>query len=52
MFGCPATRNKYRAGHVQNVLDGIGGIVKRMADEMIPSGKCQIQEADEFMRLA
>lgn len=52
LFGCPATWNFYESGHGKNVCDGLGGTVKRVADEYVRSGKCTIQDVDDFMKWA
>lgn len=52
IFGSGATWNYYEAGHGKNVCDGLGGTVKRLADESVRSGKCTIQDAEEFMMWA
>jgi len=48
VFGCHATWNYYESGHGKSVCDGLGGTVKRLADESVRSGKCTIQDAEEF----
>ncbi|MES9879633.1 MAG: hypothetical protein ABW185_01985 [Sedimenticola sp.] len=52
LYGCPATWNYYEAGHGKSVCDGLGGTVKRMADEAVNSGKAMIQDADDFFQWA
>ena len=52
LYGCPATWNYYEAGHGKNVCDGLGGTVKRLADEAVRAGKAVIQDAEEFMNWA
>jgi hypothetical protein len=50
LFGCPATWN-YESGHGKNVCDGLGGTVKRVADEFVRSGKCTIQDVEDFFEV-
>ena len=52
LFGCPATWNYFESGHGKNVCDGLGGSVKPLAHEAICSGKCTIQDAEDFMSWA
>jgi len=35
VFGCQATWNYYESGHGKNVCDGLGGTVKRLAEESV-----------------
>ena len=51
LYGCQATWNYYEAGHGKNVCDGLGGTVKRLADEAVRAGKAVIQDSEEFMKL-
>ena len=37
---------------MESVCDGLGGTVKRMVDEAVRSGKCTIQDAEDFMKWA
>jgi cell division septum initiation protein DivIVA len=47
-FGTAATWIYTEAGHGKGPCDGIGGTVKRMADEAVRIHKVQIQDADDF----
>lgn len=51
-YGCPATWNYYESGHGKNACDGLGGTVKRLADQYVRSGKSVIQDADDFFNWA
>ena len=50
VYGCDATWNYFEAGHGKGPCDGLGGTVKRMADEAVRSGKTTIQEADDLFK--
>jgi hypothetical protein len=44
----PATWLYTEAGHGKGPCDGIGGTVKRMADEAVRMGTAHIQDADFY----
>ena len=48
LYGVPARWNYFEAGHGKGPGDGLGGTVKRMADEAIKRGAAVIQDAQEF----
>ena len=49
-YECEAVWNYFEAGHGKGPCDGLGGTVKRMADEAVRSGKNTIQDAEEFFK--
>ncbi|KAK3092276.1 hypothetical protein FSP39_000626 [Pinctada imbricata] len=48
-YGSRATWNYFEAGHGKGPCDGVGGTVKRMADEAVNSSRASFQDAEEFM---
>ena len=50
IYECGATWNYFEAGHGKGPCDGLGGTVKRMADEAVRSGKATIQDAEDFFK--
>ena len=50
IYECGATWNYFEAGHGKGPCDGLGGTVKRMADEAVMSGKATIQDAEDFLK--
>ncbi|XP_052257645.1 uncharacterized protein LOC127862523 [Dreissena polymorpha] len=48
IFGCQAVWNYFEAGHGKGPCDGLGGTVKRLADNAIKTGKVMIQDASGF----
>lgn len=48
LFGLEATWNYWEAGHGKGPCDGLGGTVKRMADDAVKSGKVAIQDTSDF----
>ncbi len=52
LFGCPATWNYFEAGHGKSVCDGLGGTVKRMADDAVRTCKFLIQDTEDFYQWA
>lgn len=51
-YGSNATWNYFEAGHGKGPCDGVGGTVKRMADEAVNSSRVSIQDPEEFMTWA
>ena len=49
-YNITAQWNYFEAGHGKGPCDGLGGTVKRMADEAIRQGKSIIQDARDFYR--
>ena len=47
MFGMKATWDYFESGHGKGPCDGVGGTIKRMADQAIKHG-AQIQNAEDF----
>ena len=47
-YNISATWNYWEAGHGKGPCDGLGGTVKRMADNAVKSGKVCIQDSDDF----
>ena len=43
-FGCKASWNYFEAGHGKGPCDGIGGTVKRLADDAVTQNKVVIQD--------
>ena len=48
LFGVSASWNYFEAGHGKGPCDGVGGSVKRMADEAVKQRKVVIQDAHDF----
>ena len=48
LFGVSASWNYFEAGHGKGPCDGVGGSVKRMADEAVRQQKVIIQDASDF----
>ncbi|XP_033108261.1 uncharacterized protein LOC117109903 [Anneissia japonica] len=48
MFGVWATWNYFEAGHGKGPCDGIGGTVKRLADDAVKRGATVIQDSYDF----
>ena len=48
LYNVAARWNYFEAGHGKGPCDGLGGTVKRMADEAIRQGNATIQDAKEF----
>ena len=48
LFGFPASWNYFEAGHGKGPCDGVGGSVKRMADEAVKQQKVVLQDAKDF----
>ena len=48
LFGVSASWNYFEAGHGKGPCDGVGGSVKRMADEAVRQQKVVIQDACNF----
>lgn len=48
IYGMTATWNYWEAGHGKGPCDGLGGTVKRMADDAINAGKVAIQDPSDF----
>ena len=48
LFGVNASLNYFEAGHGKGPCDGVGGSVKRMADEAVRQQKVTIQDASDF----
>ena len=48
LFGVSASWNFFEAGHGKGPCDGVGGSVKRMADEAVRQQKVTIQDASDF----
>lgn len=47
-FGCKANWNYFEAGHGKGPCDGIGGTVKRLADDAVTQSKVVIQDPFDF----
>ncbi|XP_035684140.1 uncharacterized protein LOC118421089 [Branchiostoma floridae] len=52
LFGMKASWNYFEAGHGKGPCDGVGGTVKRMADDAVKQGDAQIQDAHDFFKWA
>ena len=52
LYGISARWNYFEAGHGKGPCDGLGGTVKRMADEAVKTEKAVIQEAKDFFAWA
>lgn len=48
LFDVTASWNYFEAGHGKGPCDGVGGSVKRMADEAVRQQKASIQDAPDF----
>lgn len=48
LFGVSASWNFFEVGHGKGPCDGVGGSVKRMADEAVHQQKVTIQDASDF----
>ncbi|XP_046548265.1 uncharacterized protein LOC124258241 [Haliotis rubra] len=48
VFNITATWNYFEAGHGKGPCDGLGGTVKRMADQAVNAGKVVIQDSKDF----
>ena len=51
-YGSSATWNYFESGHGKGPCDGVGGTVKRMADQAVNAQKADIQDADDFLSWA
>ena len=47
-YGFDATWNYFESGHGKGPCDGVGGTVKRLADQAVNAQKANIQDADDF----
>ncbi|XP_013401704.1 uncharacterized protein LOC106167464 [Lingula anatina] len=47
-YGMPATWNYFESGHGKGPCDGVGGTVKRLADQAVNAQKANIQDAEDF----
>lgn len=51
-YGIPATWNYFESGHGKGPCDGVGGTVKRLADQAVNAQKANIQDAEDFFAWA
>ena len=51
-FGINAVWNFFESGHGKSACDGVGGCLKRMADEAVKMEKVVIQDAQDFFKWA
>ena len=47
-YNCVASWNYFEAGHGKGPCDGVGGTVKRLADDYVKQNKVVIQDAADF----
>lgn len=52
LFGCVATHHFCETGHGKSVCDGIGGSMKRRADQAVYQGRVNITNVVEFFQYA
>lgn len=52
LYNCAAVWNYFESGHGKGPCDGLGGMVKRMADVAINTGKVVFQDASDFFHWA
>lgn len=48
LHGCQASWTYFEAGHGKGPCDGVGGTVKRMADQAVTNSNASIQDAADF----
>ena len=48
LYGMLAVWNYFESGHGKGPCDGLGGTVKRLADDAVRQGKAVIQDAKDF----
>lgn len=52
LYGFSATHHYFESGHGKSVCDGIGGAMKRKADQVVNHGNTQISSGQDFFRFA